>query len=123
MEVKRNPCRNCPSAFHDDAVGRHISKFGEPCWSCEKIRSYKKYLESKRKYKAGSVITSFEELLEQTWVMWFGRTRHVEVLKSMPVRTVENFIKRGALQKAIRKNDEGGEFSDREDGAEVQNQN
>lgn len=123
MVVKQNPCRYCSSAFYDARRKQHISSFSEPCRSCEHIKSHEEYLKSKRKYEAGSVITSLEELLEQTWVIWHGYTKHVEMFRSMPIRVVENFIKNGSIRRAIQKNIEGGKNIDREDGAEVRDSN
>jgi hypothetical protein len=59
-------------------------------------------------FEPGDPITELSELLNQEWVIWHGRTKHIEMFRSMPVRTVEQFIKNGAFRKAIRKENNDG---------------
>lgn len=61
------------------------------------------YLESKRKFEDGEPITSLEELLEQEYVMWFHRTKHIEVIKHAQLSTVLVWLEMGAIRKAVRK--------------------
>ena len=51
----------------------------------------------------GEPITSLEDLLKEDWVIWHGHTKHIEMFRSMSVRTVEHFIENHAFRKAIRK--------------------
>jgi hypothetical protein len=54
-------------------------------------------------FVAGDVITTLDELLQQEWVMWFGRARHIEIIKSLQLRCVLQLIKAGYFKKAVRK--------------------
>lgn len=104
MAVTRNPCRYCASSYYDARTGRRIpNMFTEVCSKCEWIDEHKKYLKSKRKFTEGEIITTLDELLEQEWVMWFHSTRHIEVIKSVQLRTVLKWLKLGAIRKAIKK--------------------
>ena len=58
-------------------------------------------LAKRRKYKKGDKITSLQELLEQTWVIWHGRTTHIEVIKSLQLRIVLADIHYGIIYKAV----------------------
>lgn len=101
--MKSNPCRRCEKAFV--WKNRHMPSFSkEDCKKCEKIKSHKKYLESKRKYIAGDLITSIDELLEQKeWVMWGDGIKHISVIKNLQLNTVIRFIGLGYFRKAIKK--------------------
>lgn len=102
--MKRNPCKDCIHAYRDERTKRFFPSFLSPyCERCEDSKKHKEYLESKRKFYPGEQIYSVDELLKEEWVMWNGYTKHIEVIKSMTLRTVETFIKHGAFQKAIRK--------------------
>ena len=100
MAVSRNPCRYCCES--SKYTGRHFPG-GTSCRDCKYIKEHREYLKSKRKFVPGDPITSLPELLEQTWVMWYGHTKHIEMFKSMSIRTVEGFLRNGAFKKAIRK--------------------
>lgn len=99
--MKRNPCRHCDSSFNNK--GRHMPSYSKECLNCEKLKRHREYLKSVRKFEEGDVITSLQELLECTWVMWGGSTKHIEVFKSMPLRAVLQLIKCGAIKKAVEK--------------------
>ncbi len=60
-------------------------------------------LEKRRKYKPGDLIKTLDELLMQEWVMWHGRTTHIEVVKSLQLRIVIDSLVRGGFCKAIKK--------------------
>ena len=102
--MKTNPCRFCVVAI--EYKGRHSPSYGIQCQECQYRKEHKKYLESKRKFKAGDPIKSLSELLEQEWVIWHGHTKHIEMFRSMSIRTVEMFLKCGAFKKAIKKEDD-----------------
>lgn len=99
--MRQNPCRYCAAAI--EYKGRHYPSFTVECRLCENRKAHDKYLESKRQFEAGEPIRTISELLDQEWVIWHGYTKHIEMFRSMPVRTVERFLKNGAFQKAIRK--------------------
>lgn len=102
--MKQNPCRNCAHAFVMN--GRHYQSGVNECFKCEKNKKHKKYLKSKRKFVEGGPITDIEELLEQEWVMWYHRPRHIEVIKHTQLSVVLAWLEVGAFRKAIRKNTE-----------------
>ena len=62
---------------------------------------HKQYLDSKRKFKSGEPINDLNTLLEQAWVMFCGQTRHIEVVKSMQLRTVLQFLNAGRFRFAL----------------------
>ena len=102
MGLSRNPCRFCVLAYEYN--GRHIPSFTNvECQTCKNKEDHRAYLESKRMFTPEKPITTMEELLKQTWVIWHGSTKHIEMFRSMPVRTVEMFLNNGAFRKAIRK--------------------
>ena len=104
--IGKNPCRYCVAAI--EYKGRHSPSFVVECQQCEYRKKHEAYLESKRKFKSGDPIKSMSELLEQEWVIWHGHTKHIEMFRSMSVRTVEMFLAHGAFKKAIRKENNDG---------------
>lgn len=80
-------------------------KFGAflKCISCEKLRNYEAYKESKRLFVAGEVITEFGDLLRQDWVMMFGRSKHIEIIKNFQFGHVVRLLEGDAFRYAIRK--------------------
>ena len=112
MAVSRNPCRYCAKAYYDRVRNRMHQSFAEECFDCEWLREHDQYLQSKRKFKAGERIRDLLSLIEQEWVIFNGKTKHIEAIKSMPLRTVLNFIKMGLFYYAIN-NNEGDNDNDR----------
>ena len=70
---------------------------------CENHIKHTEYLKSQRKFVEGELITDMSELLEQEWVMWYHRTKHIEVIKHTQLITVLKWLEIGAFRKAIRK--------------------
>lgn len=99
--MKQNPCRYCALATMRN--GKHYSSFRDECIYCDNNKKHREYLKSKRKFVPGEPITTLSELLEQEWVMWYHNTKHIEMFKSMPIRTVLRFLEIGAFRKAVRK--------------------
>ena len=64
------------------------------------------YLASKRKYEIGEPITSLDELYMQDFVMLGGRIKHISIIQSMTFRTVYLYLQRGAIHKAIKKEEQ-----------------
>lgn len=106
MSVTRNPCRYCVAAFV--RKNSHLPSLKNECLTCQYQKEHREYLESKRMFEPGDPITELSELLKQEWVIWHGRTKHIEMFRSMSVRTVEQFIKNGAFRKAVRKENNDG---------------
>lgn len=104
--ISKNPCRYCVAAI--EYKGRHSPSFTVECQQCQHRKEHEEYLESKRQFKACDPIKSMSELLKQEWVIWYGCTKHIEMFRSMPVRTVERFLALGAFKKAIRKENRDG---------------
>ena len=99
--MKQNPCRYCSSAY--EHKGKHYPSFSNSCEECTYITEHKKYLQSKRMFEEGEQITTLDELLKQTWVMWYHSTRHIEVIKNNKINTVLKWLEVGAIRKAIRR--------------------
>lgn len=106
MTLSKNPCRYCVAAI--EYKGRHSPSFTVECQQCQYRKEHEEYLESKRQFKSGDPIKSMSELLKQEWVIWHGHTKHIEMFRSMSVRTVEMFLAHGAFKKAIRKENRDG---------------
>lgn len=106
MAVQRNPCRYCASSFLDKRTGYSIPSFKPECKQCTWRNEHMQYLQSKRKFKPGELIKDLETLLEQEWIILGTTTRHIEVIKSMSLRTVLKFLDLGWIKYAI-KNDKG----------------
>lgn len=101
MALSHNPCRYCVASF--EYKGRHSPSFTVECQQCKNRKEYNEYLNSKRMFVPGEPITSLEDLLKEDWVIWYGHTKHIEMFRSMSVRTVERFVENHAFRKAIRK--------------------
>ena len=106
MALSRNPCRYCVAA----AVykKKHLPSFTIECRQCKPRKEHEEYLASNRKFTPGEPITDLQTLLSQEWVIWHDATKHIEMFRSMSVRTVELFIKNGAFRKAVRKENVNG---------------
>jgi hypothetical protein len=100
MALSRNPCRYCVASA--EYKGRHYPSKVE-CKQCKNKKDHEEFLKYKRKFEAGDPITDLNTLLHQEWVIFHGRTKHVETFRSMTIRTVESFLKNGAIHMAIRK--------------------
>ena len=87
--MRQNPCRYCALAFV--YKGKHIRSNAAECLKCENIKRHNEYLQSKRKFEEGEPIASI---------------KHIEMFKSMTLRSVLNFINMGAIRKAVRKEKE-----------------
>lgn len=101
MAVARNPCRYCASSFYDERTEHRIPSFKPECIHCVWKNEHKQYLDSKRKFKSGEPINDLNTLLEQTWVMFCSQTRRIEVVKSMQLRTVLQFLNAGRFRFAL----------------------
>ena len=102
--MKQNPCRFC--ALSTEVFGKHYSSHLEQCRECENLKKHREYLKAHRKFVEGEPITDLTELLQQEWVMWYHRTKHIEVFKSMQIRIALRWLEMGAFRKAIRKESE-----------------
>ena len=102
--MKQNPCRYC--ALSTEISGKYYSSHLEQCRDCENLKKHKEYLKSQRKFVEGDPITDLSELLEQEWVMWYHRPRHIEVIKHTQLSAVLGWLEIGAFRKAIRKESE-----------------
>lgn len=101
--MNHNPCRYCVAA----AVykNKHLPSFTIECQQCKPRKEHEEYLASKRKFTPGEPITDLQTLLSQKWVIWHGETKHIETFRSMPIRTVDMYLKSGAFRKAVKKDD------------------
>lgn len=55
------------------------------------------------KYKRGEVITDIKILLEQKVIIWIDTTKHIEMLKSLPLRVVLDCLEHKCFYYAILK--------------------
>lgn len=99
--MKNNPCRYC--YLSTNINGRHMASYRNECKSCKNRISYEQYLHSQRKFIRGEQINDISRLLECEWLMLGNTTKHIEIFKSMQLRTVLGFINSGRIYEAIRK--------------------
>lgn len=99
--LSKNPCRYCVAS--NEYKGRHHPSFTVECQQCKNKKDHEEFLKYKRKFEAGEPIMDLQTLFDQEWVIWNGDTKHIEVFRSMTVRTVEMFLRNGTFYKAIRK--------------------
>lgn len=102
--MRQNPCRHCSSSY--EFKGKHYPSFSETFACCEYRKEHNLYLKSKRKYTTGSKISTMDELMDQTFIMFNGRTTHIEAVKSMPYRLILKFLAGGMFYKAIKRENE-----------------
>ena len=102
--MKQNPCRYC--ALSQDINGRHYQTYNTYCVDCENLKKHQDYLKAHRKFVEGGPITDLSELLEQEWVMWYHRPKHIEVIKHTQLSIVLKWLEEGIFRKAIRKESE-----------------
>lgn len=55
------------------------------------------------KYKRGEAITDIKVLLEQKVIIWYDTTKHIEMLKSLPLRVVLSSLEHKCFYYAIPK--------------------
>lgn len=99
--VTKNPCRGCEHACIYKS--KHYPSNRKQCLNCDVRSWYEYYMESRRQYRSGEPITDINTLLNQRLVMWYGKIKNIEVIRSMSIRTVEMFLKHGAFSMAVRK--------------------
>ena len=102
--MKQNPCRYCVLGL--EHKGRYYPRYSAECKDCENLKKHREYLRAHRKFVEGEAITDLSELLEQEWVMWYHRPKHIEVIKHTQLSTVLGWLEIGAFRKAIRKESE-----------------
>ena len=100
--MRENPCRYCINGmtFKGKAVP------GE-CGTCDNYKKHMEYLISQRKFEPGERIFSLDELVNQRFV-FIGNSekshpKHSGFVQSMQLRTVNDYIQRGMIYKAIYK--------------------
>ena len=120
MAISRNPCRYCAKSRYNEISKRRQASFAKECCDCGFLREHEQYLLTKRKFKAGEQIKDFPSLMEQKWVVCFGKAKHIEAIKSMTLRTVLHFIQSGLFYYAIN-NNEGDNDNDRSNESDTSN--
>ena len=97
-----NPCHLCAAA-HVSAGGRYTPGRAQVCSYCTERKAFENYLESKRKYQEGAVITTLDELLKEEWIYWHGRARHHTVIRNQSLTFILLQLNRGEYHQAIKK--------------------
>ena len=100
-DMRKNPCRHC--SLHTEYKNRCYHGYSEQCYTCKDLASHKAYLKTRKKYDTGEPITNIRDLLNETWVIWNGRAKHIEVVKSLTLRTVLQLLDKRILKKAVPK--------------------
>lgn len=99
--MRTNPCRYC--VLSHEYKGRHYPKYHGECLNCENRKKHDLYLENKRMYIPGGVITSLAELDECTYVFWHTKLLHIEVVRSWQYRGILRGLKYGSFRKAVKR--------------------
>lgn len=99
--MRVNPCRYCVLHNYDEPTKSYKPGYKKECLVCENLKLHKEYLNSQRKFEAGELITSIDDLLKETWVIWHNSTKHIEIFKSMPLRVVKTYLDNKKFRKAI----------------------
>lgn len=97
------PCRTCEDA---DFFGRGGSrKWCRKQLSCEAFQKYRQYLEAKKRYVPGPVITTAEELDKCRLVYWAGVVRSIAFIRNQQYGLVVSRLESGCFRQAIPKAD------------------
>ena len=102
--MKKPDCKSC-ELMKANQENKGLFNIFVDCDICDKMKKYEAFKESKRLYCKGAVITRLDTLLLQDFVMFHGRTKHIEVIKSMSLRVVLSYLKNNAFCYAINKKD------------------
>lgn len=97
--MRQNPCRHCSFALKHKE--RYYPSVGGECRKCSDRKAHDAYLKSVRKYLSGEAITTLDELMKQTYVIWHERTVHIEAIKSLQYRVIISEIAGRRFYKAI----------------------
>ena len=92
-------CRICKTEFPYNIKYCNSCKFHRE----NEITDYKLYLESKRRFVAGNVITTIDELMTQDLVFWRDKITNQGWLQSSQLRWICNNLKAGHFRIAIKK--------------------
>lgn len=85
------PCNKCKNAL--EVNGRKYKRYSEECRECEKLKKYLAYLESKRKYIADIPAENIDDILNNEWFIWNGKTVHRTVIKNQQLAFLLSQIK------------------------------
>lgn len=69
----------------------------------ELIEEHREELQKRRMFTQGEPITTLDDLLKETWVIWYGRTMHIKAVLNRQTRLVLDDLKNGRIYKAIKK--------------------
>jgi len=100
--MKKPDCNACIDANREQRITEGLGVF-HFCETCELMRKYREHLKKRRKFAPGECIYSLDELLAETWVMFNGKTQHIEAVKNMQLRTIISNLRNSLFRKAIRK--------------------
>lgn len=99
------PCSDCPNAVRLE--GRKKVRFVCKDWErkahCDEFTRYQDWLESRRLYRKGPPIKSFDEFLSYDLVWMFGKPLPQAVAANASVYTVKRMIEAGTVCRCIRK--------------------
>ena len=104
----KKPCNGCQHAYAQwpnlKNKGYTPSLWLDECCSCEKIKKYNDYLESRRKYSKGDVITDIAELCrrcdEDKFVYWNNKILHKGFVYSWQLHMIMMSLKQGCFRVA-----------------------
>lgn len=97
--MSKNPCYGCSHAYHP--YTRSMPSKSIWCNGCIDRIYHQEWLKAQRKYTEGETISSLDELMQQEYIMLRGTPKHIKVIQSMTLRTVQGFLVRGAIRKAL----------------------
>lgn len=94
------PCNNCShnTSFKNDVWCEHHFES-----ECIKYVKYQEQLEKRRKYVAGDIIKTLEDLNKQNIVYFGSSPKPMAFISSMQYRIVNNLLRRGQFRYCIKK--------------------
>ncbi len=69
----------------------------------ELIKKHREELDKRRMFTQGEPITTLDELLNETWVIVYGRTWHTKAILNLQTKIVLSDLEKGYIYKAIKK--------------------
>lgn len=106
-----NPCKKCEfsKSYPKGRTGKqHYYECQHENGICDRHRNYLishvNFLESKRMFApSDETIRNIDELLSQEWVWVFGKPKHIQFVRSLPLNLILQLIQHNGIKKVIKR--------------------
>lgn len=106
-----NPCKKCEfsKSYPKGKTGKqHYYECRHLNGECDNYRKYlvthAKYLESKRMFApSDESVNNIDELLVNEWVWVFGKPKHIQFVRSLPLNMILQLIQYKGIKKVIKR--------------------